>query len=209
MGEGDAPGFPVQGPYRRQNLLPVLKAVLRVGDAGDGDVLNGQHGDDSAAHVHKGAEALQPGDPAGEDGSGLQVPEKVLHGLFLGGPAGEERRRRALFVGLQGRDGEAGGLPHPGEDGDVPLRAADPGGHGLLPGYAGLDAAQVQVQGVVHAAALDGGLENFPGFQGVPQAVEGEGDGRAEALRGVQFIFRHDIASLSLIQPIYAENRNG
>ena len=64
---------------------------------------------------------------------------------------------------------------------------------------AALDAAQVQKQSVVHAAALDGSFQNVPGFQGRPQMVEGEGDGRADALRQVQFIFRHDIASLSLI----------
>ena len=199
VGQGDPPGLPVQGPHRRQDLLPLLEAVPGVGDAGDGDVLDGQHGHDAAAHVHEDPEALQPGHPAREDGPGLQMVQEIGHGLFLGGPAGEERHRRALLIGLQGRDGEAGGLPHPGEDGDVPVRAADPGGHGLLPGNAALDAAQVQVEGVVHAAALDGGLEDFPGFQGLPQAVQGEGDGRAEALRRVQFIFRHDIASLSLI----------
>ena len=130
------------------------------------------------------------------------------HGGLLGGPAGEEGDGRALLVGLQGRDGEAGGFPHPGENGDVPVRAADPGGHGLLPGDTALDAAQVQVQGVVHAAALDGGFQNGPGLQGLPQAVEAQRDGRAEALRGVQVIFRHDIASLNVDKSIYAANRN-
>ena len=148
-------------------------------------MLDGQHGHDAAAHVHKSPEALQPGDPASEDGPRLQVFQEIGHGLFLGRPAGEERGGRALFVGLQGGDGEAGGLSHPGEDGNVPVRAADPGGHRLLPGDAALDAAQVQVQGVVYAAAQDGGFENGPGFQGLPQAVKGEGDGRAEPLRWV------------------------
>ena len=162
-------------------------------------MFDGQHGDNAAAHVHKGPEALQPGHPAREDGPGFQPLQEIGHGPLLGRPAGEERHGSPLSVGFQGRDGEAGGLSHPGEDGDVPVRAADPGGHGLLPGDAALDAAQVQKQSVVHAAALDGSFQNVPGFQGFPQMAEGEGDGRAEALRQVQFIFRHDIASLSLI----------
>ena len=36
-------------------------------------MFDGQHGHDAAAHVDEGPEALQPGDPAGEDGPRLQV----------------------------------------------------------------------------------------------------------------------------------------
>ena len=127
-----------------------------------------------------------------EEGPRLQVVQEVRHGLLLGGPAGQEGDGRALAVGLQCGDGEAGGLPHPGEDGDVPLRSADPGGHGLLPGDAALDAAQIQMEGMVHAAALDGSFQDRSALQGLLQGGEADGGRGAEALRRVQFIFRHD-----------------
>ncbi len=125
-------------------------------------MLNGQHGHNAAAHIHKGPETLQPGHPAGEDSSRLQTLQEIVHSPLLGRPAGEKCRRRALFVGLQGRDSKTGGLSHPGENGDVPVCAADPGGHGLLPWNTALNAPEIQAKGVVHAAALDRGLQDSP-----------------------------------------------
>ena len=66
--------------------------------------------------------------------------QEEVHGPLLNGPAGEQCRGRALFIGPEGRHEKTGGLSHPGEDGDVPLGPADPGGEDLLPGDAGLDA---------------------------------------------------------------------
>ena len=127
-----------------------------------------------------------------EDGSRRQVIQEIGHSRFLGGPAGEPGERRAFFVGLQGGDGEAGLFSDPGQNSDVPFGPADPGGDGLGAGNPALDAVQGYVEGMVRAAAVDGGFQKLAAFQGVPQRGEGAGDRDSKSLRRVTMIFRHD-----------------
>ena len=82
-------------------------------DAGDGDVLDREHGNDAAANVQKSAEGLQPDDPAGEDGSRLQMFQKEIHGLFLSRPAAQQGDRGAFCVGVDASYCKAGCLSNP------------------------------------------------------------------------------------------------
>ena len=50
---------------------------------------------------------------------------------------------------------------------------------------------QGEVQIVAGVAPLDHTLQHGFRFQGLPQALEGKGGGGAQALRRIQFVFRH------------------
>ena len=76
-------------------------------------MLDGQHGDDAAAHVQKDAEGLQAGHPAGEDRPGPQGLQKVVHGLLLGRPAAETGHWGTFFIGEHLLDCKAGRLADP------------------------------------------------------------------------------------------------
>ena len=70
-----------------------------MGDAGDGDLLQRQHGDDAAANVQKGPEGGQMGHFRGDHGPRPQVGEEILHSPLLDLPAGEKGNRRTFFIG--------------------------------------------------------------------------------------------------------------
>ena len=163
-------------------------------------MLDGQHSHDAAADIQKGAEGLQMRHHRSDHGAWAQVLQEEVHGPLLNGPAGEQCRGRALFIGPEGRHEKTGRLSHPGEDGDVPLGPADPGGEDLLPGDAGLDASQGEKQVVSGITPEDPILQHRVLLHGLPQALERERRGRAQALRRIQLVFRHIVIASYLPQ---------
>jgi len=109
-------------------------------------------------------------------------------------------RRFSRSMDPEGRHEKTGGLSHPGEDGDVPLGPADPGGEDLLPGNAGLDASQGEKQVVSGITPEDPILQHRVLLHGLPQALERERRGRAQALRRIQLVFRHIVIASYLPQ---------
>ena len=153
MGEVEPAGVPVHRRHRRQDILVHPEAGAGVGDAGHGDVLQGDEAGHAAAQVHERAEFFQVGHPGGQNRARRRVLQQPRHGLLLGRPAGEGEPGPAAAVHVNGRDGEAGGLPHPGEDGDVPFRAADGGVDCVQPGDGPLVAAEADGQIPLRVAA--------------------------------------------------------
>ncbi|MPN00106.1 hypothetical protein SDC9_147300 [bioreactor metagenome] len=132
----------VDGQHRSQNFLTGAEAHRRMGKAGDGNALDGQHGDDSAADIHERAKGLHVGDPAGEEHPRFQCLQQVFQSFFLHGPAGEQGMWRALFVGGEACDCKADWLANQRQQRDVPAGPADPGRDRLLPGNQPLHGVQ-------------------------------------------------------------------
>lgn len=154
----------LHGGDHRQQVLSHPDPVAGMGDAGNGEGLNGQQGDDAAAHVHKGAEGLQVGDLAGDDHAWRQVAKHPVQGLGLGPATGEGQAGPSGFIRFQGGDAAAHRLSHQGQYGDLPPGAADEGVNGLLSGDAAGKAAQGDHQVVVFLTAQDRSLQDRAGF---------------------------------------------
>ena len=123
--------------------------------------------------------------------TGDQRFQKGVQSPLLGGPTAQQRHRGALFVGPDVRDHKAGRLSHSGQEGNVPVRTADPGGEDLPAGNTPGNGTQSQVKGAVHVAPLDRRFQNGAGRLGGLKGGEGPFGGRAKPLRQIQFIFRH------------------
>ena len=197
MGQGNPPLFPVKGADGGEDFLSRQEAVLWVGDTGNGDMFNRKHGHNAAANVYKGPEWLQPGNASGQQISRGQGSQEVVHDFFLCGAAGKPDQRRALFIGFHALDRKAGGLADSGKHGDIPVRAADPGGDGFLTGHNAGDTIQGKVERMGSVTAEGGGFQDISLFHGRPEFREGEGAGRPKTLRREEFVFRHKHRILS------------
>ena len=154
----------LHGGDHRQQVLSHPDPVAGMGDTGDGEGLNGQQGDNAAAHVHKGAEGLQVGDLAGDDHARRQVSEHPVQSLGLGPAAGEGQAGPSGFIRFQGGDTAAHRLSHQGQHGDLPPGAADERVNGRLSGNAAGKAAQGDHQVVVFLTAQDRPFQDRAGF---------------------------------------------
>ena len=123
-------------------------------------MLQWQHGDDAAAYIRKGAEGGQAGDPGRDDGPRTQIGEEPVKGPLLGVGPGEEGQRRAFFVRSDGLHGKAHPAPHPGENGDLPLGAADPGGEDFRWRDVAPDAVQGEVEGQLSVTPVHASFQN-------------------------------------------------
>ena len=93
--------------------------------------------------------------PGGKNRAGPGMFQKIRDGLLLGRPAGEDEAGPAAAIGFHTGDGEAGGLAYPGENRDVPLRAADGGMYGVQTGDDALVAPETDRQ-IPPGVAADG-----------------------------------------------------
>ena len=134
------------------DLLPGIEAASRVRNAGDGDPVDRDHGDQSAADVHKGAKALQPGHGGVQNGAAGERAQMVQCAALCGA-AGQQRREPAV-VCLQSDDLKADRLAHPGQHRDLPQRALPQAKCGFVPRDHALPAAQPDVQIFFAVASL-------------------------------------------------------
>ena len=104
--------------YGGVDLLPDGKPAGGVRDAGDGDMFNADHGDQSAADVHKSAEGLHMGDCGGNDHPGLELRHQGLLRNLLGSTTGENQNGLTVRTGNR-NDRKADRLAHAGQDGDL------------------------------------------------------------------------------------------
>lgn len=111
---------------------------------------------------------------------GTSVSKKVSRARSWAGPTAQQRHRGALFVGPDVRDHKAGRLSHSGQEGNVPVRTADPGGEDLPAGNTPGNGTQSQVKGAVHVAPLDRRFQNGAGRLGGLKGGEGPFGGRAK-----------------------------
>ena len=101
----------------------------------------------------------------------LQEPR---NGLLLGPAAGEDRTGPAAAVHREVRDGKAGGLPHPGEDRDVPVRAADGGMDRVQAGDHPLVSAEADEEVPPPVTADGKALQHGLVVHGLPKLVQGQ-----------------------------------
>ncbi len=185
MGEADAPPcLRVQAAHHRPDVLPGAEPVPRVGDAGDGNLVDGNEGGEAAADIHKAAEGLQVGDPAGDNIPRNQAGEILLPAPLLCQPAAKDGKELPLGQLPQLLHHKGHRLIDAGDDGDIPRGPLRDAQGPLGPGNQPPAPAQVH-QKVVSVVAEDG-----PPLQDAPL---GHGLGhpcgtscQADIFRGIQ-----------------------
>ena len=105
-----------------------------MGNAGDGDVFDADHGGHAAAHVHEGAEGLQVGHGDRENHAGLQGVQQIVQGHALGAAAGEDGPQVTGLV-LYALNCKGNGLTDPCENRNLAGAAVVDADGGLLPGH--------------------------------------------------------------------------
>ena len=72
-------------------------------DAGDGDILNADHGGDAASHIHEGAKGLQMGDQRGNDHAGANETSIVMAVRPELVDFGQVKENESNLIGIAGR----------------------------------------------------------------------------------------------------------
>ena len=106
VGHGQAMFLLIGGEHCGQDFLSHLEAVLRVGDPGHRDLLNGQHGHHAAAHIQKRAEGRKMRH-SGRYHRPRRELQQCVQRLLLRYLSGKTGHRRTFLIAFQGSNCKA------------------------------------------------------------------------------------------------------
>ena len=139
-----------------------VKAVTRMGDAGNGNAVNGKQGNDAAADVHKCAKRFEMRDLGVDDVAGDKVHEKIFKAVLLRGTSGKDGDCFPIF-GFKADDFEGDRLADAGDHSDILDFLAGNIVNGFAFGNFAFHAAEIHIERKGRVAERRLRFKNFAG----------------------------------------------